>query len=55
MAYDRDWRVDKNVRLRVYCRDKAPGEAAWGGGGVEEMCGEKMLALPLCVQLRASQ
>lgn len=32
MAYDRDWRVDKNVRLRVYCRDKAPGEAGGEGG-----------------------
>ena len=34
MAYDRDWRVDKNVRLRVYCRDKAPGEAGEMEGAV---------------------
>lgn len=31
VPYDRDWRVDKNVRLRVYCRDKAPGETGREG------------------------
>ena len=34
VPYDRDWRVDKNVRLRVYCRDKAPGEWVKGTGCV---------------------
>lgn len=47
MAYDRDWRVDKNVRLRVYCRDKAPGEAGRGRreGGRADVCTSLMCAV----------
>ena len=46
VPYNQDMRVDKNVRLRVFCRDKAPGEA--GSKGEWVCIGKTLVCSSVC-------